>query len=208
MIQFRFIALVIIVLSIYSCGNTESSDANSKEGSATKDTTAIEHTDTVITSQPKKLLSPRKIARDNTVVGEIEVDYGAPSVRGRVVWGELVPYDTLWRAGANETTAITFEKAVSIGGVTLESGTYSYFIVPSKEDKWTIIINTKWHKDKHDMWGTYGYDEANDVVRVKVEPNWREDAIEVLNYSVEQDGSIIMHWEKVSLSLPVSVASE
>ncbi len=206
MIQFRFIALVIIVLSIYSCGNTESSNSNSEEASPTKDTTAIEHTDTVITSQPKKLLSPRKIARGNTVVGEIEVDYGAPSVRGRKIWGELVPYDSLWRAGANETTAITFENNVSIGGTNLQAGTYGFFVYPTDSGKWTIILNTKWHKDKHDMWGTYGYNPEHDVLRYDVTPIKNNSQQETLLYEISNNASIQLIWDSLTVEVPVHQA--
>lgn len=206
--QYIFTGLAIISLGLFSCGNTESENSEGKTKNENPDSTIVEHEDTVITSQPKKLLSPRKIARGNTAVGEIEVDYGAPSVRDRQVWGALVPYDTIWRAGANETTAITFEKSVSIGNAVLEAGTYSYFIIPKQEGNWTIVLNTKWHKDKHDMWGTYGYDEANDVVRVDVEPEWSEDLTEVLEYSVKEDGIVLMNWEKLTLPLKINEANQ
>src|SRR6218665_3828976 len=113
----------------------------------------------------KPLESPRATAKGKTSKSELVIDYGSPSVRGRKIWGELVPYGQVWRAGANEATTFTTSQPVMVQGKGLPAGTYALFMIPGEKD-WTIIFNKK-----SDQWGAYKYDEKQDALRVPVTPN-------------------------------------
>jgi hypothetical protein len=95
---------------------------------------------------------------------DITVDYSRPVAKGRVIWGGLVPYDKVWRTGANEATQITFSDDVTINGQALAKGAYSLHTIPGK-DSWTLIFN-KTAK----QWGSFTYDAAQDALRVTVKP--------------------------------------
>ena len=142
--------------------------------------------------------SPRKQAEGEVLGTKIEIDYGAPSVRGRTIWGGLEAYNVVWRAGANENTTVAFDKEVTIGGKKLAAGKYGFFIIPKKEGDWTVIFSTK-----NAEWGAYSYKEKNDALRLDVSPNWSKESQEQLSYSVEGN-DIVFAWEKVTLKLPIS----
>jgi len=127
----------------------------------------------------KAVKSPRTEATG--MIGEAQVDlaWGAPSVRGRAVYGDLVPYDKVWRTGANEASTITVSKNVMIEGEELAAGTYSLFTIPG-EEKWTVIFNSV-----ADQFGHYDYDESNDVLRVEVEPHTLDEPVETMEMFVK-----------------------
>ena len=108
--------------------------------------------------------SPAAMVKQTVGLTDVTIEYSSPAMRGRTVFGELVPYGEVWRTGANKATAITFSDAVTIEGTKVEAGTYSLFTIPN-EDKWTVIINKN-----AEQWGAGKYDEAEDVVRVEVKP--------------------------------------
>src|SRR5262245_50315964 len=87
---------------------------------------------------------PSPFAKVWQVVGltEITVDYSSPGVKGRKIWGGLVPYDQMWRAGANSATKVTFSRDVTFAGKPEPAGTYSFFVIPGKSE-WTVILNKK-----------------------------------------------------------------
>ena len=84
--------------------------------------------------------SPRQKVEQQFSMSKISVDYGRPGVKGRKIFGELVPYGQVWRAGANSSTKITFGQSVNFGGKTVPAGTYGLFIVPTEKD-WKVILN-------------------------------------------------------------------
>jgi hypothetical protein len=108
--------------------------------------------------------SPKATVTQTVGLTDVTIMYCRPSVRGRVIWGGLVPYDQVWRTGANEATTITFADDVTIEGTKLPAGTYGLFTMPGK-DEWTVIFN-KGAK----QWGAYEYMQAEDVLRIKVKP--------------------------------------
>jgi Protein of unknown function (DUF2911) len=136
---------------------------------------------------------------DNTVV---TINYHSPAVRGRVIWGGLVPFEQVWVTGAHRATSIEFEGPVQIEGVKIPAGKYALFTIPSKTE-WTIIINKNW--DQH---LTDNYDTKDDVVRVKVKPEIEKSNQERLRYVIESEGSsngeIVVYWERLEISLPVT----
>lgn len=127
---------------------------------------------------------------------DIAVNYGSPSVRGRDIWGALVPYGAVWRTGANEATTIEFSGDVTVEGQPLAAGKYGLFTIPG-EDSWTIIFNKN-----PDQWGANDYDEAEDALRVTVTPEPTDESVEAMAFAVE-DGRVILRWEK--LAVPIAV---
>lgn len=129
---------------------------------------------------------------------EVTVNYSKPSVKGRTLWGDLVPYGKVWRTGANEATTISFSKDVKVGDKNIGAGTYSLFMIPGK-DSWTVIIN-----EEAEQWGAYKYDSAKDAARTSVEPSETKKSMEQLTFTVGSDGKVTMHWGTTMVSFMVS----
>lgn len=134
---------------------------------------------------------------------KISIRYHSPAVRGRIIWGGLVPLDKVWVAGAHMATSVEFSGDVIIGGKTIPAGKYGFFAVPGKEE-WALILNSNWQQHLTDE-----YDEKQDVIRVMVEPERESSNQERLRYYIESenstDGEIVLFWEKLELSLPVQI---
>jgi hypothetical protein len=113
-----------------------------------------------------KLPQPSPGASVKTVVGttEVTIDYHRPGVKGRKVWGELVPYGQVWRLGANDATTITFGDPVKVQGRDVPAGTYALFAIPGA-DRWTLIVNKQ-----AKQWGAYFYKAEEDLLRFDVQP--------------------------------------
>ena len=144
------------------------------------------------------LPSPRKEMTGAIGSVDITVNYGSPSVRGRTIWDGLIPYNKVWRSGANEATAISFSKNVRIEGKDLDAGRYGLFTIPGK-NSWTIIFNSV-----ADQWGDFEYDDTKDVLRVEVSSKSRSDNQEQMDFMIEGN-SVVLRWEK--LAVPFSVAA-
>lgn len=141
--------------------------------------------------------SPRLQAEGQIGGTKISIDYGAPSVKGRTVWGGLEQYDKVWRAGANENTTVTFDKEVTMGGKKLAAGKYGFFIIPKEKGDWVVIFNKV-----NDKWGAFSYNQAEDALRVNVRPKFVKDTQEQLAYSVGKK-SIDFAWDKTRLYIMV-----
>jgi hypothetical protein len=128
---------------------------------------------------------------------QVTLEYGRPYVSGRKIWGSLVPYGQVWRAGADEATTITFDKPVKIEGQPLAAGQYALFLIPSESGAWTVIFNKV-----ADQWGAYKYDAAQDALRVDVKPK-DSPMVETLEYAVGQN-RVEMRWEKLNVGFAVS----
>jgi hypothetical protein len=151
----------------------------------------------LITSISCAQKSPR-VQTDGTVNGtKVMIDYGAPSVKGRTIWGSLEKYGEVWRAGANENTTISFDKDVSIGGQSLAGGKYGFFLIPNENGEWVAIFSKK-----NDAWGAFSYSEAEDALRLTVKAEFVDDVQEQLMYAVDNSG-IVFAWDKVKLNIPV-----
>lgn len=130
----------------------------------------------------------------------VTITYGRPSVNGRTIFGDLVPFDRWWRTGANESTAITFSDDVMIKGEAVEAGTYSLYTVPGKEE-WTIILNSKL------SWGTE-YDESQDVLRVKAEPQSAKPMEQLMIYFqnvTDTSAEVVIHWDETKVPFTIEV---
>src|SRR5687768_13357291 len=108
--------------------------------------------------------SPKSTVSQTVGVTEIAIHYGSPGVKGRTVWGELVPYGQVWRTGANENTTITFSTPVKVEGKELPAGTYGIQTIPT-ENEWTLILS----KDA-ELWGAFNYKPENDALRAPIKP--------------------------------------
>jgi hypothetical protein len=149
--------------------------------------------------------SPRASTSQQIGRAAVTVNYSRPQVKGRAIWGQLVPYHRVWRAGANEATTMTFSKDVLIEGRRLAAGTYSFFVLPA-ESEWTVIFNRVAHQ-----WGAFNYNPFFDALRVKVKPQ-RAEPLEWLGYSFapvrENAARLLLHWENVQLALTIEDAPE
>lgn len=148
---------------------------------------------------------PNNFAHDRKA-GEkpvIRVTYSRPAKNGRDVFGKLIPFGKVWRAGANENTEIKFYQDVELGGQTVKAGVYSLFVIPA-EKEWTIILN----KDL-DYWGAYSYNEKNDVIRVKASVNHSESTVENFTIQFEKSetnqGTMNLAWDKIISTIPLKV---
>jgi tetratricopeptide (TPR) repeat protein len=135
-------------------------------------------------------------------ITDITVVYSRPLVNGRKVWGGLVPYGQVWRAGANENTTIRFADAVTIDGHALPAGTYGLHMIPNEND-WTVIFSKA-----YTSWGSFTYNQAEDALRVTVKPQ-ATDMHEALTYDfdeVKPNGAVLtLRWEKLAVPVPISV---
>lgn len=154
------------------------------------------------------LPKPSPVAHVEQTVGvtKITVDYSRPSVKGRTIWGDLVPYGEVWRAGANQCTNIKLSTEVMLAGKPLAAGRYSVFVIPNEGLTWTVAIN----KDTN-LWGAGDYKQENDVMRLEVP------AVDhAFNESMEihfvdltnKSATLALDWEKKRLALPIMTAPE
>lgn len=146
--------------------------------------------------------SPRAAVMQAIGATEVIVHYGSPQVNKRKVWGELVPYNRLWRTGANEATTIRFTTDVLVEGQKLAAGTYTLFTVPT-ETEWTVIFNRV-----TDQWGHFYYTPEFDVLRVKAKPQAAEHQ-EYLKYAFDvlspTAANVVVHWEKIKVPFKVEL---
>ena len=144
----------------------------------------------------KNRASPKESTKGKIDQLDVTIVYGSPSVKGRVIWGELVPFDKIWRAGANEATTFEFSKDVEIENKKLPAGKYSFFIIPNME-KSTLIFN-----NDANQWGAYNYNIDKDQLRVDVKPSISSDEIEKLVYEIDQS-NILLKWSNWGISFDV-----
>jgi hypothetical protein len=127
---------------------------------------------------------------------KIEINYGSPSVRERKIWGELVPFDQVWRAGANDATTFETDKDLTIEGLKLPAGKYSFFVIPNKTE--CIVIFNKVVK----QWGAYKYSDKEDQLRVTVKQIVTSSSVEKLVYNINAD-NVILSWDNWNIGLNV-----
>ncbi|WP_266203297.1 DUF2911 domain-containing protein [Pontibacter kalidii] len=151
----------------------------------------------VYAQDAKPKASPAATATGKVGDATVTVNYSSPSVRGRNIWGDLVPYGQVWRSGANEATTVTFDQDVMVEGEKLAAGTYSFYTLPSEEE-WTVIFNKN-----AKQWGTE-YDESQDALRVQVTPRESGEMNERLKYEVTDEG-LLLSWE--NLEVPVRITA-
>ncbi|MGM0506066.1 MAG: DUF2911 domain-containing protein [Bacteroidota bacterium] len=148
-------------------------------------------------------LSPDRTAMANVGDTHVHMEYSAPSVRDREIWGNLVAYDEVWSTGAHMATSVEFANDMVIAGETVPAGKYAFFTIPGRES-WTVILNENWDQHLAD-----DYDPELDVLRFEVTPEEHE-FTEQLKFEIlgtpEGDGFIELTWEEIQLRIPISEA--
>jgi tetratricopeptide (TPR) repeat protein len=149
--------------------------------------------------------SPRASVSQTIGLTEINVTYDRPAVNDRKIWGGLVPYDTVWRAGANENTVLSFNTPVTIGDAEVAAGRYGVHMVPTT-NKWMVIFS-----NQADSWGAFSYDPKEDELRIIVQPK-EAPFLDRLQYTFDDvtpnSTTIYMHWEKLAVPIPIQVNVE
>lgn len=151
--------------------------------------------------------SPAAVNTTTAGYTEFSIAYSRPNIRSRVIFGELLPWGEVWRAGANENTLLTIDGPVTIGDKNIEKGTYSLFLTPKEKGEWT------WHLNRvNDSWGTNDYSAARDVVTVSAAPKRLPERIETLEYRwmnvSPQSVNLVLEWEWYRITLPISLPTD
>lgn len=147
--------------------------------------------------------SPQASVKQTVGLTTVEVEYARPSVRGREIFGGLVPWGEVWRTGANAPTKISFSDDVTVGGEKVAAGTYALYTIPGK-DEWTVIIY-----GTTEGWGSFGYDSSKDVVRFKAKPTALEHSVESFTIGIDalrnDSASVYLDWDQTRVSFPLQV---
>lgn len=144
-------------------------------------------------------LSPRDTARATVGAAHIQIDYGRPMRRGRTIFGNVVPWDTVWRTGANQATQLITDKDLVIGGTTVPAGTYSLFTIPSTRG-WQLVINKQ-----HGQWGT-DYDARQDLARIPMRVSEARIPVERLTLAIRSDAggsALSIAWDRAEATVDV-----
>lgn len=179
----------LICISVFACSPKSSENAEE---------TTVEETSSGESESSEQRPSPLVIKEGQIAGKTISVHFGSPSVKGRTIWGDLVPYNVVWRTGANEATYIDIPQDITVEGKTLPAGKYSLFTIPKESGAWTVIFNSDWDLEH----GHFQYDEKNDVLRVESTPSWETTTTEKLTIEIETQG-LVIRWEK--LKLPIAI---
>ena len=149
------------------------------------------------------MASPRQVITQQFSVSQITVDYGRPSVRGRKIFGELVPYGKIWRLGANQATSITFYQPVKFGGLPVKKGDYAIFVTPEAH-QWTVVLNYD-----SNAWGAYSYDPNENAIEFTVPVTQTKELQESLEFSFEAISNdkvnFVIRWEYLKVEIPIEV---
>ncbi|MFN8659869.1 MAG: DUF2911 domain-containing protein [Candidatus Obscuribacterales bacterium] len=147
--------------------------------------------------------SPSCTIKQRVGLTDIEIAYSRPGVKKRDIFGGLVPYDKVWRTGANGATKLIFSTPVKLNGHEIAAGTYALMTIPGK-DEWTIIVNKG-----SEQWGAYKYDEKADVVRFKVKPTTMDHVAETFTIEFDdikdESSSLNLVWDKTLVPIKVEV---
>jgi hypothetical protein len=184
--------LCLLALAIGACQSNKESGEHNHDATSTSEA----QPDTIKKSIPKE---------EHAKIGDthLMIKYHAPAVRGRTIWGGLVPYGDVWVTGAHSATTLEVDKDFSTGGQNIPAGKYALFTIPGKE-KWTVIINRNWEQHLADE-----YDSKDDVVRVELVPEILGSIQERLKYKIVANGNdngvLTISWEKIKLSMPLEL---
>jgi Protein of unknown function (DUF2911) len=178
------IVLVLALCLISFAGNSQEKNINYNPN-AKKDTT-------------KKSIRSAAVGKIGSA--NVRINYYSPGVRGRIIWGGVVPLDEVWVTGAHAATNIEISKAFRIGSKTIPAGTYAIFTIPSKTE-WIFILNKNYNQHLAD-----DYDAKDDIIRLKVKPITLTKPLERLQYFVDKN-KISVGWENVKINVPVTIVN-
>lgn len=201
------ILLATITAALYACsGNTEEKSHEGHDHSGRNmETKSVSHKG-YLDSLQKGIItedtlkgSPTRVAMNTVGKAHVHITYQSPGAKGRVIWGGLVPYNTVWVTGAHTATSVMIMHPIEIDGKTIEEGTYAIFTIPGEKD-WTFILNKNYKQHLAD-----DYKEAEDILRFKIRPQENEYTPR-LTYTVESvndtDGKIGISWDKLKIEVP------
>lgn len=158
-----------------------------------------------VSAQDMPQPSPAAMVMQRVGLTDVTVEYSRPGVKNRVIFGDLVPYNELWRTGANKATAIDFSTAAKINGQEIKAGKYSLFTIPG-EDEWVVIFNKE-----TELWGTGGYTQRNDAMRVRI-PSAESPFTERFTISIENmtdnSADLILAWSTTKVVIPITTDTE
>jgi hypothetical protein len=161
---------------------------------------------TVIAANAQTLKTPQpsttQTIKQDFGIGNIELSYSRPGIKGRKIFGDLVPYGKVWRTGANNATTLTFSDSVRIGGVNIAPGKYGLLTIPNK-DQWTIILTSQ-----TDVTNPAAYKQEKDVVRVNAKPTTLKEPLETFTMQFANvkptTTDLNIMWDNVAVSLPIA----
>lgn len=149
--------------------------------------------------------SPPATVKQRVGLTDIEVNYARPGVKGRTIYGGLVPYGEVWRTGANTATKVTFSTDVKLGGVAVPAGAYELFTIPGKTE-WTVIVQAVSEKAQ---WGSYAYDQKNDTARAVATPTTLANNVETFSIGFSDvhnnSATLFISWEKTRVPVKIEV---
>jgi tetratricopeptide (TPR) repeat protein len=147
--------------------------------------------------------SPKAKLEQKVGLTDVTIEYARPSMRGRTIFGDLVPYGKIWRLGANAATKLTVSDEVEIAGNKLEAGSYALFAIPG-ENEWTIVVNKNW-----EQWGTGEYKEEEDVFRFTTEVKATSSLVETFEIGIgnlsHTKADLYIKWENAKVVIPMTV---
>lgn len=158
-------------------------------------------------AQTPELPQPSPHARVEQRVGlsDLSVDYSSPAVKGRTIWGGLVPYDKPWRTGANAATKLSSSQDFTFGGKKVKAGTYALYTVPGQAS-WSVVLNSSL-----EAWGNNGYDAKKDIARItaKAEPTDKRERLTFTFEDTTDSGTQLnLSWDKVRVRVPIAVETK
>ena len=149
--------------------------------------------------------SPKQTIEQQFSLSKITVEYGRPGVKGRKIFGDLVPFSKVWRAGANAATKITFGQNVNFGGKMVMAGSYSLFVIPM-EKEWKVILNSV-----ADQWGAYDYNDKMNIAEITVSTQKLNDKQEYLDISLQpvddHTTNLAIKWDMTQVMVPIKEAN-
>jgi hypothetical protein len=156
-----------------------------------------------VSAQDRKPASPRDTATATIGGNKITIDYGRPYKKGRAIFGGLVPWNEVWRTGANEATTLTTGADLMIGKLHVPKGTYSMFTIPT-EKEWTLVVNKA-----AKQWGAFKYDESQDLGRTPMQVQTGQPEVEQFTISIEPKGAkagvLKVAWDTTVAQVPITV---
>ncbi len=147
--------------------------------------------------------SPRIETTQRIGLTDFTLDYSRPSIKDREIFGGLVPYDEVWRTGANASTKISFNQDIIMGGEAVKAGTYGLYTIPGEEE-WTVILS-----NDSELWGAGGYTEENDALRVTIKPDNSRDIMESMliyfDHLRNDSAHLVIHWDSAYVAVPIDL---
>ena len=189
-----------------SCTEKKATEEGTVEQTPATSTTKVDDDGVVIMKQTKEDTlkgSLKAYAKGRIGEAEFKITYHSPAVRGRIVWGGLVPFDKVWVTGAHMATTIESNMDFILDNKAIAAGKYGFFTIPGK-DKWMVIINKNWQQHLTDE-----YDSKEDVVRMEITPSQLSEVQERLQYEIitksGNEGVVHISWDKVQLQIPIAI---